>query len=91
MAGTMPGHEKLIECVGLRTPARASASIAFEAGSIPHHGEVAAFRAALAFIALHARLGAAIENRHHYGFGMHMHMLMVLVMHEDIGKRQGAH
>ncbi|MBO9418860.1 hypothetical protein J7481_05075 [Labrenzia sp. R4_2] len=34
-----------------------AAGVAFQAGAVAHHGEVAAFRAAFAFIAFHAGLG----------------------------------
>ncbi len=42
---------------GLRTAARRAAGVALEAGAVAHHREVAAFRAALALVALHAGLG----------------------------------
>src|SRR5262249_13101620 len=42
------------------TPRRAAAGVALEAGAVAHQGEVAAFAAGLAFIALGARLGALL-------------------------------
>ena len=41
------------------TPAGPPARIAFQAGAVPHHREVAAFAAGFAFIALHAGFGDA--------------------------------
>src|SRR5687767_13963758 len=41
------------------TPAGRAAGVAFQAGAVPNHGEVAAFAAAFAFVALEARFGGA--------------------------------
>ncbi len=40
--------------ISLRAAARCTTGVAFQAGAVAHHGEVAAFWAAFAFIAFHA-------------------------------------
>src|SRR5947208_10571954 len=47
--------------VSSRTAAGAAAGVAFEAGAVAHQREVAAFAAAVALIALHARLADLFE------------------------------
>ena len=44
-----------------RTPTRAAACVALQAGAVAHQGEVAAFTAAIALIALQAGLGAQVS------------------------------
>src|SRR3546814_8480123 len=65
-----PGHPSgrpglLLEertCWASAAACRAAAAVAFQAGTVAHQGEVAAFRAGVAFVALHARLGDALHG-----------------------------
>ena len=52
---------KLKWLTGSRTPACGSTSIALQAGAVADQGEVAAFGAAVAFVALHAGGADAFE------------------------------
>jgi hypothetical protein len=44
-------------------PRRGAAGVALEAGAVAHHGEVAAFGAGFADIALHPRFGPLLGDR----------------------------
>ena len=65
----MSGLSIVMACAGVRSRAAAcrSAGVALQAGAVPHHREVAAFGAALALIALHARFHAAVIGADHGG------------------------
>src|SRR5436190_14472323 len=61
----------------LRTAARRAAAVALEARAVPHHGEIAAFRAAFALVPLHLRFYAPISEAAFWrDRRLDMHMLM---------------
>src|SRR3546814_1859021 len=65
-----PGHPSgrpglLLEertCWASAAACRAAAAVAFQAGTVAHQGEVAAFGAGVAFVALHAGFGDALHG-----------------------------